>query len=109
SPNMPTLDTAIVYPGLCLPEGTNLSEGRGTTRPFELFGAPFIDERRLADELTGYDLPGVRFRPCVIEPTFEKFAGQRCGAAQIHVRDRRVFHSYVTGLAVLVAVRKLYP
>ncbi|MBI4488474.1 MAG: DUF1343 domain-containing protein [Deltaproteobacteria bacterium] len=109
SPNMPTLETAIVYPGMCLLEGTNLSEGRGTTRPFELFGAPFVDARKLAAELGRYDLPGVIFRPCVIEPTFHKFARQRCGALQLHVIDRRSFHAYRTGMAVLVAVRSLWP
>lgn len=109
SPNMPTLDTAVVYPGMCLLEGTNLSEGRGTTRPFELFGAPFIDAGRLVNELGRYDLPGVRFRPCVIEPTFHKFAGQRCGAVQLHVTDRRAFNAYRTGLAVLLAVKTLWP
>jgi uncharacterized protein YbbC (DUF1343 family) len=109
SPNMPTLDTAIVYPGMCLLEGTNLSEGRGTTRPFELFGAPFIDARQLANELGRCDLPGVWFRPCVIEPTFDKFTGQRCGALQLHVTDRRAFNAYHTGLAVLVAVKALWP
>jgi len=109
SPNMPTLDTAIVYPGMCLLEGTNLSEGRGTTRPFELFGAPFIDGRTLADELRRYDLPGVLFRPCTIAPTFHKFAGRRCGAVQLHVTDRRAFQSYRTGLAVLIAVKQLWP
>jgi uncharacterized protein YbbC (DUF1343 family) len=106
---MPTLDTAIVYPGMCLLEGTNVSEGRGTTRPFEIFGAPFIDGRRLAAELTRYDVPGVRFRPCAIQPTFDKFAGQRCGDVQIHVTDRDAFESYRTGLAVLVAVKRLWP
>jgi len=109
SPNMPTLDTAIVYPGMCLLEGTNLSEGRGTTRPFELFGAPFIDARQLAHELGRYDLPGVQFRPCVIEPAFHKFAGRRCGALQLHVTDRSTFHAYRTGLSVLLAVRTLWP
>jgi uncharacterized protein YbbC (DUF1343 family) len=109
SPNMPTLDTAIVYPGMCLLEGTNLSEGRGTTRPFELFGAPFIDGKALATELGRYALPGVLFRPCVIEPTFQKFAGQRCGALQLHVIDRLAFNAFLTGLAVLIAVRKLWP
>ena len=109
SPNMPTLDTAIVYPGMCLLEGTNLSEGRGTTRPFELFGAPFVDGKALARELEQYDLPGVRFRPCVIEPTFHKFARQGCGALQLDVIDRQAFNSFRTGLAVLVAVRKLWP
>jgi uncharacterized protein YbbC (DUF1343 family) len=106
---MPTLVTAIVYPGMCLLEGTNLSEGRGTTRPFELFGAPFVDARALAQELGRYDLGGVVFRPCVIEPTFHKFRGQRCGALQLHVIDRFAFDSFRTGLAVLVAVRKLWP
>jgi uncharacterized protein YbbC (DUF1343 family) len=109
SPNMPTLDTAIVYPGMCLLEGTNLSEGRGTTRPFELFGAPFIDGSALANEIRRYDVPGVLLRPCTIEPMFHKFAGQRCGAVQLHVTDRRAFQSYRTGLAVLVAVKRLWP
>jgi uncharacterized protein YbbC (DUF1343 family) len=109
SPNMPTLDTAIVYPGMCLLEGTNLSEGRGTTRPFELFGAPFVDGRAFAAELERYDLAGVTFRPCTIEPMFQKHAGKRCGAVQLHVVDRRAFDSYRTGLAVLVAARKLWP
>jgi len=109
SPNMPTLDTAIVYPGMCLLEGTNLSEGRGTTRPFELFGAPFIDGRALAAELESYALPGVMLRPCTIEPTFQKHANKSCGAVQLHVVDRTVFNAYRTGLAVLVAVKKLRP
>jgi len=109
SPNMPTLDTAVVYPGMCLLEGTNLSEGRGTTRPFELFGAPFIDPCQLANELRRYDLPGVLFRPCTIEPTFHKFARQCCGAVQLHVNDRRAFEAYRTGLGILVAVKALWP
>lgn len=109
SPNMPTLDTALVYPGLCLLEATNVSEGRGTTRPFELLGAPFVDGRALSKKLASYSLPGVAFRPCAIEPTFDKFAGQRCGAVQIHVIDRAVFEPYRTGLAVLVALKTLWP
>lgn len=109
SPNMPTLDTAIVYPGMCLLEATNLSEGRGTTRPFELFGAPFVDSRRLADELSRCGLAGVVFRPCTIEPTFHKHARQPCGALQIHVTDRVRFDAYRTGLAVLSCVRRLWP
>jgi uncharacterized protein YbbC (DUF1343 family) len=109
SPNMPTLDTAIVYPGMCLLEGTNLSEGRGTTRPFELFGAPYIDSRVLAAELARCDLPGVTFRPCVIRPTFHKYAGQSCAGLQAHVTDRRVFLPYRTGLAVLTLARRLWP
>lgn len=109
SPNMPTLDTAIVYPGMCLLEGTNLSEGRGTTRPFELFGSPFIDGLAFAQELRRYQLPGVHFRPCVIVPAFHKFAGQRCGGVQLHVTDRRAFGPFQTGLAVLLAVKALWP
>jgi uncharacterized protein YbbC (DUF1343 family) len=109
SPNLPTLDTAIVYPGMCLLEGTNLSEGRGTTRPFELVGAPFIDARSLAHELSRHALPGVRFRPCFIEPMFHKFAGQRCEALQLHVTDRQAFDAYRTGIAILVAAKSLWP
>jgi uncharacterized protein YbbC (DUF1343 family) len=109
SPNMPTLETAVVYPGMCLLEGTNLSEGRGTTRPFELFGAPFIDGRELAAELARYGVPGALLRPCVIQPTFDKFAGVRCGALQLHVIDRAVFNAFRTGIAVLVAVKALWP
>ena len=109
SPNMPTLDTAVVYPGMCLLEGTNLSEGRGTTRPFELCGAPFIDGRLLAEALMALELPGVAWRPCFFRPTFHKFAGESCGAVQLHVTDRQAFLPYRTGLAVLSAVRRLYP
>ena len=109
SPNMPTLDTAIVYPGLCLLEGTNLSEGRGTTRPFELFGAPFVDGRALVEELAGYGVEGVILRPCTMEPTFHKHAKQPCGAVQIHVTDRERFDAYRLGLAILAAVRRLWP
>jgi len=109
SPNMPTVDTAVVYPGMCLLEGTNLSEGRGTTRPFELVGAPFVDGRALSAELVREGLAGVIFRPCTIEPMFQKHARKRCGAVQLHVTDRRAFDSYRTGLAVLVAARKLWP
>jgi len=103
SPNMPTLDTAYVYPGMCLVEGTELSEGRGTTRPFELVGAPFVsyaEARALADALTREDLPGVRFRPVVFTPTFQKHAGRRCGGVQLHVVSRPAFRSYLTGVAV---------
>jgi uncharacterized protein YbbC (DUF1343 family) len=109
SPNMPTLDTAIVYPGMCLLEATNLSEGRGTTRPFELFGAPFIDGRALADEMARCGLDGAIFRPCTIEPTFHKHGRQPCGALQIHVTDRARFDAYRTGLAVLASVKRLWP
>ena len=88
SPNMPTPDTAIVYPGMCLLEGTNLSEGRGTTRPFEIFGAPFIDAEKLIKQLQGFKLPGVVFRPVNFLPAFQKHAGKLCGGAQIHITSR---------------------
>jgi len=105
SPNMPTLDTAIIYPGMCLLEGTNLSEGRGTTRPFELCGAPWIEPEDLAETLHYMKLPGVRFRPVYFEPTFHKWSGQVIGGVQIHVLDRRVFLPFLTGLAVIQSFR----
>jgi uncharacterized protein YbbC (DUF1343 family) len=109
SPNMPTLDTAFVYPGLCLVEGTNLSEGRGTTRPFEIVGAPFLDGHRLAAALDAQDLPGVRFRPLSFRPTFGKFAGRSCGGVQLHVTDRAAFRPYRTGIAFLASAREQAP
>ncbi|HWR89865.1 MAG TPA: DUF1343 domain-containing protein, partial [Dissulfurispiraceae bacterium] len=109
SPNMPTPETALVYPGMCLLEGTSLSEGRGTTRPFEIFGAPFIDSESLVRSLEAYRLPGVRFRPLSFEPTFQKHAGKLCGGAQIHVTNRRVFRPFKTAVAIIRAVRQLYP
>ncbi len=107
SPNMPTVETAVVYPGQCLLEGTNLSEGRGTTRPFELSGAPGINPRELVRRLEGDNLPGVVFRPAWFRPTFQKFAGQDCGGVQLHVTDRAAFRPVRTGLAVLAALRDL--
>jgi uncharacterized protein YbbC (DUF1343 family) len=109
SPNLPTLDSATVYPGSVLVEGTCLSEGRGTTRPFELIGAPFIGSRPYAERLNALDLPGVRFRPAYFEPTFQKWAGQMCGGIQIHVTDRERFEPYLTGIAVISVARSLYP
>ncbi|HEY2728389.1 MAG TPA: DUF1343 domain-containing protein [Polyangia bacterium] len=109
SPNMPTLDTAFVYPGQCLVEGTNLSEGRGTTRPFEIVGAPFLDGTRLAARLEALALPGVRFRALSFRPMFHKFAGRSCGGVQLHVTERAVFHPYRTGLALLAAARAEAP
>jgi uncharacterized protein YbbC (DUF1343 family) len=91
SPNLPTLDSAIVYPGAVLVEGTMLSEGRGTTRPFEIIGAPWIDGDRLAAAMNDRRLPGVHFRPVFFEPTFQKHAKQSCGGCQLHVTDRRAF------------------
>jgi uncharacterized protein YbbC (DUF1343 family) len=107
SPNMPTVETAFVYPGQCLLEGTNLSEGRGTTRPFELCGAPWIDGRALANRLEREGFPGVRFRPAWFQPTFHKFTGQMCGGVQLHVTDRHTFHPVRTSLALLAAMREL--
>ena len=108
SPNMPTLDTATVYPGMCLFEGTNISEGRGTTRPFEIFGAPFIDAEKLCTELNNQKLPGVFFRANYFQPTFQKFAGQLCGGAQIHVIDRECFQPFQTGLIIIQNIRAFY-
>ncbi len=109
SPNMPTLDTAVVYPGMCLLEGTNLSEGRGTTRPFEIFGAPYVESGNLLKKLKDSKLPGVVFRPMCFEPTFQKHAGKLCGGAQMHITNRERFKPFKTGTAILKAVHELYP
>jgi uncharacterized protein YbbC (DUF1343 family) len=109
SPNMPTLDTALVYPGCCLIEGTNLSEGRGTTRPFEIFGAPWVDGWALARALDAEDLPGVRFRPLCFRPSFHKYRDTVCGGVQIHVVDRRRFRPLRTGVAIVLCARRLWP
>ena len=109
SPNMPTLDTAIVYPGMCLLEGTNLSEGRGTTRPFELFGAPWIEPEEFCVELNGLGLPGVAFRPVGFEPTFQKHAQTICYGANLHVTDRDAFLPYQTGVEIIRMARRSYP
>ena len=109
SPNMPTLDTAVVYPGTVLFEGTLLSEGRGTTRPFELVGSPGIEAERFAQQLNALGLPGVFFRPAVFEPTFQKHAKQACGGCQIHVTDRRAFKPVLTGAALIGAFHRAQP
>ncbi len=109
SPNMPTLRTAEVYPGTCLIEGTNLSEGRGTTRPFELIGAPWLQARPLAGLLNGYGLPGVVFRVQPFTPTFSKYAGQECQGLQIHVVDPESFKPIETTLYLLREVLNLHP
>jgi uncharacterized protein YbbC (DUF1343 family) len=109
SPNMPTVATATVYPGMCLIEGTNLSEGRGTTRPFELFGAPWLDPFALADALNQVDLPGVRFRPHYFTPTFQKHAGKVCGGVELHVTDREALEPFRTGLWCIKVARDLDP
>lgn len=108
SPNMPTLDTATVYPGQVILEGTNLSEGRGTTKPFEFFGAPWIDGYVLARELNALALPGVIFRETWFTPTFSKFVGERCGGCQLHVVDRETYRSVATTLALLEVIRRLF-
>ena len=105
SPNIPTLDTAIVYSGTVLFEGTNISEGRGTTRPFELIGAPWVNPESLADKLAAYRLPGVHFRPAVFEPTFQKHAKTSCGGCQVHVLDRNAFKAVESAVAVLAEIR----
>jgi uncharacterized protein YbbC (DUF1343 family) len=109
SPNMPTPDTALVYPGMCLFEATNISEGRGTTRPFEIFGAPFIHTETLAAVLREFKLPGVQFRPLSFQPAFQKHAGRICNGAQIHVTNREKFKPFRTGVAILKAIHNTYP
>jgi uncharacterized protein YbbC (DUF1343 family) len=105
SPNMPSYEAALVYPGGCLVEGTNLSEGRGTTRPFEIVGAPWIDGARLADALHALSFAGFRARPVTFLPTFQKHAGKVCGGVQIHVTDVRAFRPYATYLALVALAR----
>jgi uncharacterized protein YbbC (DUF1343 family) len=107
SPNMPTPETALVYPGQCLLEGTNSSEGRGTTRPFELCGAPWLDATALSNRLNKENLSGVVFRAAWFQPTFQKHHGVACGGVQLHITDRRAFQPVRTGLAVLAAIREL--
>ncbi|MEV8428133.1 DUF1343 domain-containing protein [Streptomyces sp. HUAS 31] len=107
SPNMPTPDTALVYSGTCLFEGTNLSEGRGTTRPFELLGAEGID-RRWAEAAEALGLPGVHFREAYFAPTFSKFQGKTVGGVQIHIHDRAAYDPVRTGIALLVTAKKVW-
>jgi uncharacterized protein YbbC (DUF1343 family) len=106
---MPTVDTAFVYPGQCLLEGTNMSEGRGTTRPFELSGAPYLDGRSWAARASRSVGPGIALRPTVIRPMFQKHAGKRCGAVQAHILDRRVARSLRMSVAMIEAARHLAP
>jgi uncharacterized protein YbbC (DUF1343 family) len=107
SPNMPTPDTALVYPGTCLFEGTSFSEGRGTTRPFETVGAPGVTWR-WAERLNGLRLAGVRFRETAFVPTFSKFRGRTCGGVQLHVTDPAAFDAVRTGVAMLVTARRSF-
>ncbi|HEY4554057.1 MAG TPA: DUF1343 domain-containing protein [Bacillaceae bacterium] len=109
SPNMPTLDTALVYPGAALIEGTNVSEGRGTTKPFELIGAPFINSTELARELNALKLPGVTFRAASFTPTFSKHSGKLSHGVQIHVTDRDAYQPVETGLHLVKTIHDMYP
>ena len=109
SPNMPAPGTALVYPGTVMLEGTNISEGRGTTRPFETVGAPWIEPERFARELAAFGLAGVVFRPVSFRPAWDKYAGEMCGGVQIHVMDRSRFQPVRCGASVIAAVSRLYP
>ena len=109
SPNMPTVDSAVVYPGTVLLEGTNVSEGRGTTKPFEIVGAPWVAAEPFAEAMNRAGLAGVRFRPATFEPTFHKHARTECGGCQIHVLDRSAFRPVETGVALAGAFRAADP
>ncbi len=109
SPNMPTLDTATAYPGQVFLEGTNISEGRGTTKPFEIFGAPWIDGYELVKKLNELNLEGIKFREAWFSPTFSKYKGELCGGAQIHVIDRNQYRPFESSLHIIKTVMKMYP
>ncbi len=109
SPNMPTIDTAVVFPATVYFEGTQISEGRGTTRPFEIVGASYINAQEYADALTLLELSGVIFQPISVLPTFQKFAGENCGGVFLHITDRKAFEPVITGLAMIKTVFNLYP
>lgn len=109
SPNIPTVNTSIVFPGTVYLEGTQISEGRGTTRPFEIIGAPFIDARELADSLTSLNLSGVIFQPINFLPTFQKHAGKTCEGVFLHIHDREAFEPVITGISLVKTILDLYP
>jgi uncharacterized protein YbbC (DUF1343 family) len=109
SPNMPTVDTTVVFPSTVYFEGTKVSEGRGTTRPFEIVGAPYIDSNEYADELSALELPGVIFRPINFLPTFQKYSNQSCGGVFLHITERNLFEPVITGLAMVKIMYELYP
>jgi uncharacterized protein YbbC (DUF1343 family) len=109
SPNMPSLSTALVYPGMCLFEGTNLSEGRGTTCPFELLGAPFMDPRKIITHPALSHITGAALRPHYFRPSFHKFSGQGCGGFFLHVTDSNVFQSFRAGVALIRAIQDMCP
>lgn len=109
SPNMPTPETTLVYNATCIFEGTNISEGRGTTAPFEIVGAPFIDPNKLADKLNSYNFKGVYFRPMYFTPTFSKHANVMCGGVQVHALDNRFDNAVKIGWTMLYEIRNMYP
>jgi uncharacterized protein YbbC (DUF1343 family) len=108
SPNMPTYATSAVYPGQVIWEGTNVSEGRGTCLPFELFGAPYLEHRQFLSEIDPADLAGAFLRPVAFEPTSNKYCGRLCNGFQLLVTDRELFRPYRTSLALLGTFHKLY-
>lgn len=105
---LPRFDSALLYSGTCLFEGTNISEGRGTTAPFEIIGAPFIEAEKLAEEMNRMKLPGVVFRPVYFKPSFSKFRDEQCGGVQLHVLDRRALQPLATGVQLLYAIKRNY-
>lgn len=109
TPNATNINMCLLYPGTCLIEGLNVSEGRGTTKPFEIIGAPFINGRKLAEKLTELELPGVTFRPTTFQPMYQKFAGEVCGGVQIHIIDRKVMKPVQMGVLLLQTLVELYP
>ncbi|HSK71263.1 MAG TPA: DUF1343 domain-containing protein [Pyrinomonadaceae bacterium] len=109
SPNIPAVDTTVVFPGTVYFEGTQISEGRGTTRPFEIVGAPFVDANDFADALKSLELGGVIFRPISFLPTFQKHSGEVCGGVFLHVSDREVFEPVITGIAMVKVLFEMYP
>jgi uncharacterized protein YbbC (DUF1343 family) len=109
SPNIPTVESTVLYNATCIFEGTNISEGRGTTLPFELVGAPFINPKDLEEKLNSLNLPGVYFRRHYFTPTFSKFKDELCGGVQVHVLDRKTFLPVHTGWAMLEVIRNMYP
>jgi uncharacterized protein YbbC (DUF1343 family) len=108
SPNIPGINTSVVYPGMCFFEATNISEGRGTTTPFEVFGAPFIEPLKLKNNLNQFELPGVEFRPVFFKPTFDKYAGEVCGGLFIHVINRKLFKPVKTAICIMNAIKQEY-
>jgi uncharacterized protein YbbC (DUF1343 family) len=109
SPNMPSYESAVLYPGQVLLEGTCLSEGRGTTTPFEIVGAPFVDADDFAEALNRYDLPGLAIRPVRFRPTFDKWQGESCGGVALHFAEPDQVRSYAATLAIIACAKSLYP